>query len=256
MHRPDYGGLGVERFLGRWRIVLALSALLVAGAAGLPGPALRVAGATSLLPLAEAARPGLAVLAGGQVAISALGSAYGLAALMRHSADLALVDVPYGRPGIAMRTVAQATLAVIAAPGLPRRLTLAELRDILRGRVRNWRSLGGPARPVELVLRAHGSGLRQRLARLAGGPLRTGALTALASGQVADFVRALPGGVGVVEVAFAPRQLVVAVDGRLPWQPDYGLRYPAYALWRQGDVKAQLAADLVAAVAAKRGEGR
>ena len=244
----------MQRFLGLWRIVLALSALAVLAISSLPGPALRVAGATSLLPLAEAARPGLRVLAGGPVAISALGSSYGLAALMRHSADLALVDVRYGLSGIAERRVALATLAVIAAPGLPRGLSIRQLRDILLGRVRNWQALGGPNRRIELVLRAHGSGLRQRLRTLAGARLRPGALTALASGQVADLVQALPGGIGVVEVAFAPRRLVVSVGGRWPWQAGYALRYPAYALWRQGDLKADLAADLVAAVAAQRGE--
>lgn len=246
----------MERFLGFWRIVLALSwlALLVLGR--LPGPALRIAGATSLLPLAEAAAPSLRVLSGGSVSISALGSSYGLAALLRRSADLALVDVPYHMPGIAERRVALATLAVIAAPGLPRSLSIAALRDILRGRLRNWSALGGPNRPIELVLRAHGSGLRSRLRRLAGGPLRPGALTALASGQVSDFVQALPGGIGIVELAFAPRRLVVSLGGRLPWQTGYRLRYPAYAIWRQGNLMADLAADVVAAVARQRGEAR
>ncbi len=245
----------MERFLGLWRIALALTALAVLALGSLPGPALRVAGATSLLPLAEAARPGLEVLAGGAVTISALGSSYGLAALLRRSADVALVDLPYSAPGIARRRVALATLAVIAAPGLPRRLSVAALADILRGRARNWAELGGPKRPIELVLRAHGSGLRARLRRLAGGRLRPGALTALASGQVSDLVRALPGGVGVVELAFAPRRLCVAIDGRQPWQQGYPLRYPAYAVWRQGDLRGDLAADLVAAVARQRGEG-
>ncbi len=246
----------MERFLGLWRIVLALAALVVLVLGSLPGPALRVAGATSLLPLAEAARPGLKVLAGGAVTISALGSSYGLAALLRRSADLALVDLPYAAPGIARRRVALATLAVIAAPGLPHRLSIAALQAILRGRVRNWEELDGPNLPIELVLRAHGSGLRSRLRRLAGGRLRPGALTALASGQVSDLVRALPGGIGIVELAFAPRRLCVALDGRLPWQQGYSLRYPAYAIWRQGDLQADIAADLVAAVARQRGEGR
>ena len=245
----------MERFLGLWQIVLAFAALAVLILGRLPGPALRVAGATSQLPLAEAAKPGLMVLSGGAVSISALGSSYGLAALQRGSADLALVDVPYRAAGIAQRQVGEATLAVIAAPGLPRHLTLGQLRAILRGRARNWSQLGGPRRPVELVLRAHGSGLRSRLRRLAEAPLRPGALTALASGQVSDLVQALPGGIGVVELAFAPRRLVVAVDGRQPWQAGYALRYPVYALWRLGDLRARLAADLVAAVAAQRGEG-
>jgi len=245
----------VERFLGLWRIVLGLAALSLLGLGLLPGPALRVAGATSLLPLLEAAKPGLRVLAGGPVAISALGSSYGLAALLRRSADLALVDVPYAAQGITGRRVALATLAVIAAPGLPRSLSLAQLRAILRGRARNWSALGGPHRRIELVLRAHGSGLRTRLRDLAQGRLRPGALTALASGQVADLVRALPGGIGVVELSFAPRRLIVAVDGRLPWQRGYPLRYPAYALWRSGDPLGALAADLVGSVARRTGEG-
>ncbi len=244
----------MQRFLGFWQIGLALLLLVLLVLGRLPGPALRIAGATSLLPLAEAARPGLKVLVDGPVSISALGSSYGLAALQRRSADLALVDVPYRVPGIAQRQVAFATLAIIAAPGLPRNLSLSSLQAILRGRVRNWTALGGPRRPIELVLRAHGSGLRARLRELAGGRLRPGALTALASGQVADLVQALPGGIGIVELAFAPRSLIVSLKGRLPWQPGYALRYAAYAIWRQGDLRADLAADLVAAVA-KQDEG-
>jgi phosphate transport system substrate-binding protein len=243
----------VERFLGLWQFVLAAAAVALLVISRLPGPALRVAGATSLLPLAEAARPGLKVLAGGDVAISALGSAYGLAALLRGSADLALVDVPYRAQGIVQLEVGQATLAVIAAPGLPHHLTLAQLGGILRGDVRSWQELGGPRRRIELVLRAHGSGLRTRLRQLAGARLRPGALTALASGQVADLVQALPGGIGVVELQFAPRGLLVAIDGRLPGQAGYALRYAAYALWRQGDARGRLAADLVSDVARREG---
>ena len=239
----------MQRFLDFWRIGLALLSLIILAFGCLPGPALRIAGATSLLPLAEAARPGLKVLVGGPVSISALGSSYGLAALQRRSADLALVDVPYGAPGLERRQVARATLAVIAAPGLARGLSLSSLKAILRGQVRNWAALGGPRRPIELVLRAHGSGLRARLRELAGGRLRPGALTALASGQVADLVKALPGGIGIVELQFAPRPLVVRLEGRLPWQRDYPLRYAAYAVWRRGDLRADLAAYLVAAVA-------
>ena len=220
----------------------------------LAGPRLRIAGATSLLPLAESARGGLQVLAGGPVSISALGSSYGVASLLRRSADLALVDVPFGGPGLERREIARLTLAVIVAPGLPRSLSLPQLRAVLRGRVRSWAALGGPRRPVELVLRQHGSGLRTRLRQLAGGPLRPGAATALASGQVVEVALALPGGVGVVESGYAPQSAVAAVDGRRPGQAGYTLTYAAYAVWRRGDVRAAMAADLLHAVAVRSGE--
>lgn len=242
----------MDRFTRRWWGVLIAVSLALALAPLLPAPALVIAGSTSLAPLAEASAGALRVAMGGRVEIGTLGSSEGLSAVQRGAADLALSDLRLHAPGIASEPIASVAIAVVAARGLPRSLTLHALREIVRGTLRNWRSVGGPDLPVRLVLRAPGSGVRILLRRLAGGPLPAGALVVLASGQVAPTVRSLPGAIGFVERGYAPPALTVKIDGRLPGSAAYPLRFTAYALYRAGDARAALAAQVLRTVAAAR----
>ncbi len=246
----------MDRFLRRWRGVLVAVVLALALAPFLPVPALVIAGSTSLAPLAEAAQEPLAVALGGRVEIGTLGSSEGLSAVRRGTADLALSDLPLGAPGIVRVPLGSVSISVVAAPGVPRALSVAALRALLSGQIRNWRLLGGPNLPVRLVLRAPGSGVRALLERFAGGALPSGALVVLASGQVAPAVRHLPGAIGFVEASYAPKELLVRLGGLPPEAAGYALRYPAFALYRRGDLRAQMAADLLHAELARRGSGR
>ncbi|MDA8344499.1 MAG: substrate-binding domain-containing protein [Thermaerobacter sp.] len=243
----------MDRFLRVWLGVLIAVLLALALTPLLPSPALVIAGSTSLAPLAEAAKAPLAVALGGRIEVDTLGSSEGLSAVRRGAADLALSDLPLKAPGVARVPLGGVAISVIAAVGLPHNLTQSQLQEMLQGHLRNWQELGGPRVPLRLVLRAPGSGVRALLERFAGGPLPQGALVVLASGQVAPTVAHLPGAIGFVEASFAPRSLLVTVDGKAPGDAGYPLRYTAYALYRVGNARAKLAARVLQALAAQRG---
>lgn len=246
----------MDRFLGHWWGVMIAVLALLALTPLLPAPALVIAGSTSLAPLAEAARGPLSVALGGRVEVGTLGSSEGLAAVRRGAADIALSDLALSAPGIVRVPLARIAIALVGAPGVPRDLTESDLKGLLRGRVRNWREVGGLDLPVRLVLRAPGSGVRALLERFAGGPLPQGALVVLASGQVAPAVKHLPGALGFVEAGYAPKELVVRLGGRAPWDKGYALRFAAYTLYRRGDRRAKLAAAVLRQVALRREAAR
>ncbi len=102
---------------------------------------------------------------------SAVGSAAGLQALRRGSADLALVsrdlqpaeefDPQSGERLLAYSEIARDAIAVVvhAANSLPS-LTLYQLRDVFEGRITNWQQLGGPDQHIQVISREDGSGTR------------------------------------------------------------------------------------------------
>ncbi|MBF6191090.1 substrate-binding domain-containing protein [Nocardia implantans] len=66
-----------------------------------------------------------------------------------------------GYPALVHRPLALSLFTMIAHPGVGvRDLTLAQIRDLYRGKVGNWREVGGPDLPVVLVNRIPGSGTR------------------------------------------------------------------------------------------------
>lgn len=237
----------------RHALALCLAALCCGLLALLPGPPLRLASSTALLPLAEGAAADLRVAFGAAVPISAMGSAFAVSAVARGTADLALSDYPYRLRGVAERPLAELQLAAVAGEGPPRDISLRDLRRLLRGGVRNWRQLGGADLPVRLVLRTPGSGVRAALSEIAGGRLWAGQAAALSNGQVLRLVRAIPGALGFVESHYAPRALTLRVAGSRPGQPGYPLRFTGYVLYRPGERRAELAAAILRAVARRQG---
>lgn len=245
----------MARHLGRNGVLWLLCLMLISVLSLLPGPPLRLVSSTSLLPLAAGAAPGLRTAFGAPVPVSAMGSAFAVSSVLRGSADLALSDVRYGPLPLYWQPISRIEIAVLAGPGVPRRLSLAEVRRLLRGQVRNWRQLGGESLPVRLVLRTPGSGVRAALSTLAGRPFPTGQIEALSNGQVLRLVRMLPGAIGFVEAHYARGAAIIRVRGRLPRDPSYPLSLTGYAAFRPGDRPAQLGAAILAAYAKAQGIG-
>ena len=150
---------------------LMLAALMAWHAPAARAQAVRVAGSTTVRPFAQAAaeayrraHPGAMVLVAGG------GSGEGLRRLLAGEADVAM----------ASRPVTQAERKKLAAMGATRRvvgldgvvvvvsdevfhaglhaLSRAQIQDIWRGRVTNWKQVGGPDRRILTVGRIAGSG--------------------------------------------------------------------------------------------------
>jgi phosphate transport system substrate-binding protein len=59
-------------------------------------------------------------------------------------------------------TVAKDAIAIIVNPKNPvQDLTLEQIWQVFSGKIRNWKDLGGPFRPIVLVTREEGSGTRE-----------------------------------------------------------------------------------------------
>lgn len=162
--------------------------------------------------------------------------------------DEALVRTPIGIDGVAI--IVHPTNDVTA-------LSLVQLRDIFRGTVLNWQSLGSDAGEIALVSREDGSGARALFEVRVMGEERV-ALTAVvmpSSQDVVDYVASIPAAIGYVSRAYAAAWLpddeavatavpqaeapvkVLEVEGRLPTRASlaaqqYVLTQPLYLITR------------------------
>lgn len=116
-------------------------------------------------------------------------------------------------------------LAIVVPPGNPLpELSLAQLRDVLGGKIRDWRELGGRPGPISVHALAPNTGTGELLSRLvlAGGKT---AAPAKRHGSYAEIVAALEadrGGIGVMSLR-APRGKLRAMairDGARAFPPD------------------------------------
>lgn len=195
-----------------------------------PTSKLDVSGSTTILPIAEEAADAFqATHPHVRVLVSGLGSSAGIEAVSAGTADIGtssrdlepqergegLVDFPIAYDGI----------AVIVNPANPvSSLTMRQLADVFSGRISNWKQLGGPDRPIELVNRDEASGTREAFQKLVmkDATFDPAAAVLPGTGQVRDVVARSAGAIGYISLGFvAPRfsELQVkalAIDGIVP----------------------------------------
>lgn len=106
------------------------------------------------------------------VQVEAGGSAASVDAVRRGAIDLAMVSHPV--PGLfssveaRQHLLARNSIVFIAHVKAPvQALSQAQMRDILLGRTRDWRELGGPAAPIELLSRRKPSAIAEFLEEVA-----------------------------------------------------------------------------------------
>ena len=256
---------------------MMLAALWLAGAVH-AGPGIRVVGSTTVLPIvAEAARvyrqdhPGLVLT------VSGGGSGVGVAALRAGSAELGMVSRPLtagerealGR-GLEVVTVARDAVAVVVSKavyvGGVHSLGLGQIAAIYRGRIRNWKALGGPDLPILVLDKEPSRGTRHVFARVVLGDVHArapgaslivgsnneeqavvarsdGAIGMLSNAWLNDRVRAVAVGEG--DAAVLPT-LAHVRDGSYPIQRSLDILVPEGA--------GPAARDFVAFLESERGQ--
>lgn len=134
---------------------------------------LTVTGSTAFAPVVkELAKKYENDCEGSTVTVDAHGSTAGIRALADAGAKakngspalIALSDGPKsgGHPQLRDTRVAVSVFALVVNDRVPlRNLSIADIRKIYRGEVRNWKDLGGPNLPVLLVSRDANSGTRE-----------------------------------------------------------------------------------------------
>ena len=130
----------------------------------------RVKGSDTLLPLTqELAEDYLEEHPEGEVIVTGGGSGVGIAALMENTTDIAMASrrikfgekMKFAEAGLEAREVIVAydALAVVVNPSNPvTQLTREQLEDIFRGKITNWKEVGGEDRKIVVYSRETSSG--------------------------------------------------------------------------------------------------
>ena len=189
---------------------LLSGSVLLSGCSGASGDdTVIVAGSTTIMPIAEVAAeefmnryPDTAVL------VSGMGSSAGIEAVtvgtadigtssrnLKENEDQGLVDTPIAYDGI----------AVIVNPENPiNEITSQQLRDIYRGKIINWKEVGGEDLPIDLINRDESSGTRDAFtaAVMGDASFDVGAVILPGTGQVREVVSRSRGAIGYISVGF------------------------------------------------------
>jgi phosphate transport system substrate-binding protein len=219
------------RPVGPGRAVAALVVLLIAwlvagGCNSSPQPTSRplcIAGSTSVQPFAEKlAEIYMHRHPGTRIDVQGGGSSAGLYAVTHGAADLGassrellgeekkLIEIPIAYDGI----------AVIVHPSNPlTNISLAQIRKIFVGAVKNWRALGLPPHAIDLITREEGSGTREAFEHLVMDKqeITPAALVQDSNGSVREIVAGDPYSVGYISAGLVNHRVkALAIDGVFP----------------------------------------
>jgi phosphate transport system substrate-binding protein len=203
-------------------LVLALLLVCVAPLAALSDGTLTIAGSTTLLPLLrdaahayEAANPGVTI------AVSGGGSRAALAQLANKQIDMAASDVASAGGDLIDHRIAVIAFALATDPrsGVTS-LTREQTRDVLSGRITNWKDAGGSDLPIVVINRPSGSGVGALIRTQFMGKVPFAASAEeeeVTSSLVADL-HGVPGAIGFGALAGLRDQnlTLLAIDGVAP----------------------------------------
>ena len=239
------GSCGRRRRPGLARIAALLMLLgLILGAGGCNSSSrttsrpLCIAGSTSVQPFAEKlAEIYMQRHPGARVDVQGGGSSAGIYAATHGAADLGassrellgeekkLVEIPIAFDGI----------AVIVHPSNPlTNITLAQIRAIFSGAVKDWRALGLPPHAIDLITREEGSGTREAFEHLVMGKqeITPAALVQDSNGSVREIVAGDPYSLGYISAGLVDHRVkALAIDGVLPTREN--IKTHAYKLVRR-----------------------
>ena len=213
--------------MNRKKILISVFvAMLAAGSA----QAQRVKGSDTLLPLTqELAEDYLEEHPEWEVIVTGGGSGVGIAALMENTTDIAMASrrikfgekMKFAEAGLEAREVIVAydALAVVVNPSNPvTQLTREQLEDIFRGKITNWKEVGGEDRKIVVYSRETSSGTYEffKESVLDNKNYMSSILSMPATGAIIQSVKQTKGAIGYIGLAYLNRYvkpLAVSYDG-------------------------------------------
>ena len=234
-------------------LLMVLASLLPPLAAGAE-ELLRYAGATTLQRsyMPEAARI-FKSETGVRIQIEGGNTNPGIRALLAKEVDMAgagrHLTAEEKRQGLVEHFLGWDVLAVVLQRSNPvDALTLAQLRGIFSGEIRNWQELGGKDEPIVVVTSPKGSGMRTAVQELILGekPFTAAEVISGVVGQADQQVTMFPAGITAISLSMIDNERVkpVLVDGVAPTAANVAAgRYPLakpLALVTLGQPKGQL----------------
>ncbi len=214
--------------MARILIHCLLLALLAVPAAGLH--AQRIKGSDTVLPLTqELAEFYMLLDPRATITVTGGGSGVGISALLDGTTDIAMSSraIKFGEKMKMKQAhhelrefiVAYDALAVIVHPDNPvSRLTREQLEDIFRGKVTNWKEVGGEDARIVVYSRETSSGTYEffKESVLRNKNYMSGVLSMPATGAIIQSVRQTRGAIGYVGLAYlnpAVKPLAISYDG-------------------------------------------
>lgn len=205
------------------KMILLLVALLTAHAAH----AQRIKGSDTVLPVAQqTAERFMNLYPDARVTVTGGGTGVGISALLDNTTDIAMASRPIKfsekmkvkAAGQEMDEVVVAydALAVVVHPSNPvKQLTRKQLEDIFRGKITNWKEVGGEDRKIVVYSRETSSGTYEffKESVLKNKNYMSSSLSMPATGAIIQSVSQTKGAIGYVGLAYvSPRIKTLAVS--------------------------------------------
>ena len=209
----------------RRNLLIALSLLSISASAQ------RIKGSDTVLPVAQqTAERFMNQYPDTRVTVTGGGTGVGISALLDDTTDIAMASRPIkfsekmkiksAGEDVAEIVVAYDALAVVAHPSNPvKQLTRQQLEDIFRGKITNWKQVGGDDRKIVVYSRETSSGTYEffKESVLKNKNYMASSLSMPATGAIIQSVSQTKGAIGYVGLAYvSPRvkTLSVSYDGK------------------------------------------
>jgi len=220
-----------ETMLSKFLLFVVLLAVTATTTATAASNSIVLDGSTTVGPLAKTFASYFTKKYGVRVTVSESGSGNGAKSLINGSCTIAAMSRAMKAAEIAAartkgvnpvaHVVALDGLAMIVHPANPvRSLSKAQISNIYRGTITNWREVGGPNARIVVIQRESNSGTQESFKELVSGKgvqITGSAETQSSNGSVKSRVSTTLSAIGFVGLGFVDRSVkIVAVNGVLP----------------------------------------
>jgi phosphate transport system substrate-binding protein len=161
---------------------------------------------------------------GEKIGLGAGGSGAGIKATLAGTIDIGGVSRDLKdeemKQGLVPYTIGYGAVGLVANKGIPLdNLTSKQVKDILTGRIANWKEVGGPDLPIKVVISTPGCACREEFQELVMDkePYINGAIVSPMK-TLSDTVKNTPGSIGPLATAIIDKDKVkiIKVDGIFP----------------------------------------
>lgn len=212
-------------------IILALILLVAALPVLAKKAQLTVSGSTTVLPIAQAAAEAFMDLHPDvNISVRGGGSGVGIAALQNKTVDIATSSRVMKAKEVTQAkskgvnptpySIAKDGIAIIAHHHNPvKNLTIAQIKGIYTGKIKNWKEVGGPNLPVVVLSRDVASGTFEVFNEkaLGGAKVDAGAQLLASNNAIVTTVASTPGAIGYVGLGYVSDTVnVINVNNVMP----------------------------------------
>jgi phosphate transport system substrate-binding protein len=172
-----------------------------------------VAGSTSVEPFAELlAEEYMSRHPESHIYVQGGGSTAGIEAAISGAANIGMSsrNLTEAEKKLYAVTIAKDAIAVIAHPSSPiDNLPLDKISEVFSGKIANWKELGGPDHPIDIVTREEGSGTRESFQKfvMEKKDISLGALVQDSNGAVRQVISSDPNAIGYISLGLVNEQV-------------------------------------------------